>query len=117
LVLQTGNRLCQHQLLGEGLTGRNQSCCAYELIDRAGQGIATSAQPTFDAEIPPAEKLAEVMRNHVRQLSTNVDVFRIQFSELFKLTSDRADMLRRDICRMILASDFSRRSTAIRFGR
>ncbi|HXO53816.1 MAG TPA: TetR/AcrR family transcriptional regulator, partial [Mycobacterium sp.] len=30
----------------------------YELIDRAGQSIATSAQPTLDADIPPAEKLA-----------------------------------------------------------
>lgn len=69
----------------------------YELIDRAGQSIATSAQPTLDAEIPPVEKLAEVVRNHVRQLLTNIDVFRIQFSELFKLTSDRADGLRRDM--------------------
>jgi AcrR family transcriptional regulator len=69
----------------------------YELIDRAGQSIASSAQATLDAEIPPAEKLAEVVRNHVRQLLTNIDVFRIQFSELFKLTSDRADMLRRDM--------------------
>src|ERR1700730_6362416 len=69
----------------------------YELIDRAGQSIATSAQPTLDADIPPAEKLAEVVRNHVRQLLTNIDVFRIPFSELFKLTSGRADMLRRDM--------------------
>jgi AcrR family transcriptional regulator len=69
----------------------------YELIDRAGRSVATSAQPIMDAQTPPAEKLAEVVRNHVRQLLTNVDIFRIQFSELFKLTSDRADMLRRDI--------------------
>ena len=41
--------------------------------------------------------LAEVLRNHVRQLLANVDIFRIQFSELSKLTGDRADMLRRDI--------------------
>lgn len=67
----------------------------YELIDRAGQSMATSAQPTLDAAIPPADKLAELVRNHVRQLLTNVEIFRIQFSELFKLTSDRADMLRR----------------------
>lgn len=33
----------------------------------------------------------------VRQLLTNVDIFWIQFSELSKLTGDRADMLRRDI--------------------
>ena len=69
----------------------------YELIDRAGQAIATSAQPTLDADIPPAEKLAEVVRNHVRQLLTNIDVFRIQFSELFKLSGERADGLRRDM--------------------
>jgi AcrR family transcriptional regulator len=69
----------------------------YELIDRAGQAIATSAQPTLDADMPPAEKLAEVVRNHVRQLLTNIDVFRIQFSELFKLSGERADGLRRDM--------------------
>ena len=33
----------------------------YERIDSAGQGIATSAQPTFDAEKPSAEKLADAM--------------------------------------------------------
>jgi AcrR family transcriptional regulator len=69
----------------------------YELIDRAGQAIATSAQPTLDADMSPAEKLAELVRNHVRQLLTNIDVFRIQFSELFKLSGERADSLRRDM--------------------
>jgi TetR/AcrR family transcriptional regulator, cholesterol catabolism regulator len=69
----------------------------YELIDRAGQAIATSAQPTLDADMPPADKLAEVVRNHVRQLLRNIDIFRIQFSELFKLHGDRADGLRRDM--------------------
>jgi AcrR family transcriptional regulator len=69
----------------------------YELIDRAGQAIATSAQPTLDADMPPAEKLAEAVRNHVRQLLGNIDVFRIQFSELFKLSGERADGLRRDM--------------------
>jgi AcrR family transcriptional regulator len=73
----------------------------YELIDRAGQAIATSAQPTLDADMPPAEKLAEVVRNHVRQLLTNIDVFRIQFSELFKLSGERADGLRRDMAAYI----------------
>jgi AcrR family transcriptional regulator len=69
----------------------------YELIDRAGKAIVTSAQPTLEADIPPEEALAELVRNHVRQVLTNIDMFRIQFSELFKLTSDRADMLRRDM--------------------
>jgi len=64
---------------------------------RAGQAIATSAQPTLDADLPPADKLAGVVRNHVRQLLNNIDVFRIQFSELFKLSGERADGLRRDM--------------------
>jgi AcrR family transcriptional regulator len=76
---------------------RSKDEILYELIDRAGQAIATSAQPMLDADIPPAEKLAEVIRNHVRQLLNNVDIFRIQFGELFKLNSDRADALRRDM--------------------
>jgi AcrR family transcriptional regulator len=69
----------------------------YELIARAGAAVEASAQPTLDADLPSAEKLAEVVRNHVRQLLTNVDIFRIQFSELSKLSGDRADALRREI--------------------
>jgi AcrR family transcriptional regulator len=76
---------------------RSKEEILYELIDRAGQAVVASAQPTLDADLPPAEMLAEVVRNHVRQLLTNVDIFRIQFSELSKLAGHRADMLRRDI--------------------
>jgi AcrR family transcriptional regulator len=76
---------------------RSKDEILYELIDRAGQAIATSAQLTLDADMPPADKLAEVVRNHIRQLLRNIDIFRIQFSELFKLRGDRADGLRRDM--------------------
>jgi AcrR family transcriptional regulator len=69
----------------------------YELIDRAGQAVARSAQRTMDEDLPPAEMLAALVRNHVRELLTNIDIFRIQFTELSKLTGDRADRLRRDI--------------------
>ena len=74
---------------------RSKEEILYELIDRAGTAVEMSAQPTLDADIPPPEKLAEIVRNHVRQLLTNVDVFRIQFTELAKLSGDRADTLRR----------------------
>jgi AcrR family transcriptional regulator len=69
----------------------------YELIDRAGQAVEASAKPTFESDLPPMEKVAEIARNHVRQLLNNVDIFRIQFSELSKLTGNRADVLRRDM--------------------
>ena len=76
---------------------RSKDEILYELIDRAGQAIATSAQSTLDADMPPANKIAEVVRNHVRQLLRNIDIVRIQFSELFKLHGERADGLRRDM--------------------
>jgi len=76
---------------------RSKEEILYELIDRAGQAVVASAQSILDAGLPPAEMLAEVVRNHVRQLLTNADIFRIQFTELSKLTGDRADQLRRDI--------------------
>jgi AcrR family transcriptional regulator len=76
---------------------RSKEDILYELIDRAGQAIVASAQPTLESDMPPADMLAEVVRNHVRQLLTNIDIFRIQFSELAKLTGERADTLRRDI--------------------
>ena len=61
------------------------------------QAIATSAKSILDTDKPPAETLAEVVRNHVRQVLANIEIFRIQFTELFKLTSERADPLRRDM--------------------
>jgi AcrR family transcriptional regulator len=76
---------------------RSKEEILYELIDRAGQAVAASAQRTMDADLPPAEMLAALVRNHVRELLTNVDIFRIQFTELSKLTGSRADILRRDI--------------------
>jgi AcrR family transcriptional regulator len=76
---------------------RSKEDILYELIDRAGKAVAASAQATLDADLPAADKLAAVVRNHVRQLLTNVDIFRIQFTELSKLSGGRADMLRRDI--------------------
>ena len=74
---------------------RSKDQIPYELIDR--QAIATSAKSTLDADMPPANKIAEVVRNHVRQLLRNIDIVLIQFSELFKLHEERADGLRRDM--------------------
>src|ERR1700730_12342182 len=42
-----------------------------ELIDRAGQAMVAGAQPALEAGLPPADTLAEVVRNHVRQLLRN----------------------------------------------
>jgi len=80
---------------------RSKEEILYELIDRAGAAMEASAQPTFDAELSPREMLAELVRNHVRQLLNNAEIFRIQFAELSKLTSDRADALRRDMARYV----------------
>jgi len=44
---------------------RSKEEILYELIDRAGQAIATSARRTLDADIPRRQALAEVVRNHV----------------------------------------------------
>jgi AcrR family transcriptional regulator len=73
---------------------RSKEEILYELIDRAGAAVDASAQPVLDAGLPPADMLAEVVRNHVRGLLRNADIFRIQFTELSKLTGERADMLR-----------------------
>jgi AcrR family transcriptional regulator len=76
---------------------RSKDEILYELIGRAGQAIATTAQPLLDAERPPQDVLADVVRNHVRQLLRNIDIVRIQFTELSKLSGDRADSLRQDM--------------------
>src|ERR1700726_758390 len=84
---------------------RSKDEILYELIDRAGQAMVAGAQPALEAGPPPADTLAEVVRNHVRQLLRNADIFRIQFTELAKLTGDRADMLRRDISAYVRRSE------------
>jgi AcrR family transcriptional regulator len=66
----------------------------YELIDRAGAAVDASARPVLEAGLPPADMLAGIVRNHVRGLLRNADIFRIQFTELAKLTGERADILR-----------------------
>jgi AcrR family transcriptional regulator len=76
---------------------RSKDEILYELIDRAGRALVAAAEPTLQGGLPPADMLAEVVRSHVRQLLADADVFRIQFTELSKLTGERADQLRRDI--------------------
>ncbi|WP_197040038.1 TetR/AcrR family transcriptional regulator [Mycobacterium sp. URHB0044] len=66
----------------------------YELIWRAGQAVKEGSDAMFGADLAPDVSLPEVIRNHVRQLLSNVDVFRIQFAELGKLSGPRADQLR-----------------------
>jgi AcrR family transcriptional regulator len=66
----------------------------YELIWRAGQAVKEASDAMFSADLAPDVALPEVIRNHVRQLLSNVDVFRIQFVELGKLSGSRADQLR-----------------------
>jgi AcrR family transcriptional regulator len=52
---------------------RSKEEMLYGLLDRAGEAVASSVQPTLDADLAPAEMLAQVVRGHVRQLLTNVD--------------------------------------------
>jgi AcrR family transcriptional regulator len=66
----------------------------YELIGRAGRAVLESSQEMFDTDLAPDVALAEVVRNHVRQVLSDVDVFRIEFAELSKLTDPRAVQLR-----------------------
>jgi AcrR family transcriptional regulator len=75
---------------------RSKDEILYELIGRAGETVVRSSQEIFDAGLTPEATLAEIVRNHVRQLLSNVDIFRIQFTELAKLTGDRAELLRED---------------------
>lgn len=65
----------------------------YELISRAGEAMTSSAGPIFDADVSPQVKLAELVRNHVRVVSSAPDRFRVQFNELNKLSGDRAKPL------------------------
>lgn len=66
----------------------------YELIGRARHTILHGAEWMFSTDLAPEVALAEVIRNHVRRLLSNVDLFRVQFAELGKLNGRRADGLR-----------------------
>lgn len=67
----------------------------WELIERSGRALEESAQPAFDANLTPSEKLREIVRNHVRQVLTNPDAFRVQFDEITKLPGKHGDALRK----------------------
>ncbi|WP_101947985.1 TetR/AcrR family transcriptional regulator [Mycobacterium sp. 3519A] len=66
----------------------------YELIAQAGAAMTESSQSLFDADLPPDVKLARIIANHVRVVLSRVDIFRVQFKELDKLTGPRAQALR-----------------------
>lgn len=65
----------------------------YELIAEAGEAMNATAGPIFDADSPPEVKLADLVRNHVRVVSSAPSQFQVQFNELNKLTSERAKPL------------------------
>jgi AcrR family transcriptional regulator len=66
----------------------------YELMDRAGQAIIRATEQMFDKELAPDIALTGVVRSHVRQILSDIDIFRIQFAELDKLSGERADKMR-----------------------
>lgn len=65
----------------------------YELIAEAGEAMKASAGPIFEADSPPEDKLADLVRNHVRVVLSDPSRFRVQFNELNKLSGDRAKPL------------------------
>ncbi|WP_319449814.1 MULTISPECIES: TetR/AcrR family transcriptional regulator [unclassified Mycobacterium] len=66
----------------------------YELVAAAGEAMTQSSQALFDAKVSPEVALADVVRSHVIVVLSRADIFRVQFSELNKLTGKRAEVLR-----------------------
>lgn len=66
----------------------------YELIAQATEAIASATKEFFDADLAPDVAVAEIVRNHVRMVLSKPDTFRVQFSELNKLSGKRAQSLR-----------------------
>lgn len=67
-----------------------------ELIRRASSALEASAEPTFKSDLPPQDKLTELVRNHVHQVLRHAAVFRIQFEELDRISDPRGKALRQD---------------------
>lgn len=51
-----------------------------EPIRRAGKALETSADPTFRSDLPPRDKLTELVRTHMQQILRHASVFRIPVS-------------------------------------
>jgi len=66
-----------------------------ELIQAAGRKLEQSAESAFAADITPSQKLVEIVRNHVRQVLSNADGFRVQFDEMSKIGGERGELLRK----------------------
>jgi AcrR family transcriptional regulator len=66
----------------------------YELMERAGQAVIQATERMFDTGLAPDVALAGIVRSHVLQILSDIDIFRIQFTELNKLSGERADKMR-----------------------
>jgi AcrR family transcriptional regulator len=67
-----------------------------ELSQKAGAALRESASDAFNSDLPPREKLENVIRNHVEQVLTNADSFRIQFAEIGRVSPEQRERVRRD---------------------
>jgi AcrR family transcriptional regulator len=67
-----------------------------ELMEHAGGAIQASSQVVFESDLPPVDKLRDLVRVHVREVLNDPDIFRIQFEEVAKLGGERVDAIRRD---------------------
>jgi len=76
---------------------RSKDHILYELIGRAGQSFVRTLDDVVEEDLPPDVALREIVRIHVTQVLSNVDVFRILFAELAKLEGEQADRLRDDM--------------------
>jgi AcrR family transcriptional regulator len=65
----------------------------WELVELASNTLTASAAEIFDADLDPVEKIRALIDNHVRQLLSDPEIFRLDVLQRGKLSSDRHEAI------------------------
>ncbi|HWH97164.1 MAG TPA: TetR/AcrR family transcriptional regulator, partial [Pseudolysinimonas sp.] len=75
---------------------RSKDAILVELVERAGGALHDAVMPTFASDLPPREKLATVLVNHVEHVLGNPVRFRVQFAEVPRMAPESIAKVRFD---------------------
>jgi AcrR family transcriptional regulator len=67
----------------------------WELVELASSTLTASAAAIFEADLDPDAKMASLVENHVRQLLSEPEIFRLDVLQRDKLSAERHEAVRK----------------------
>ena len=74
---------------------RSKDDLLWRLIGQVGQELIDRSRPIAESDLPPVEKLRELLRCHAEAVVENHDGYRVYFAERHLVSGRRAEALRR----------------------